>query len=139
MKMTSPQVLERIHREIILAGRDTRYRIEAYHFLLNGLEFYITKVGERRHVSGQELSKGLAEFAVKQFGPLTWTVLETWGVTCTADFGYLVYNLIDVGLMSRQPGDTLEDFVDVFDLKEWVIAQDSFQIDPEFIKSITGA
>ena len=94
--MVTPQVLDKIRNEIILSERDTRYKLEAYSFILRGLNFYHTKSGERRHFTGQELAKGLVEFAQKQFGPITYSVLRNWGVTKTDDLGNIVYNLIIV-------------------------------------------
>lgn len=137
--MAPDQALERIRQEIILSGRDTRYRIEAYAFVLNGLEFYLTKIGEKRHVSGQEFARGLVDFAVKQFGPLAHKVLAGWGIQSTNDLGYVVYNLIDINMMSKQEGDSLEDFFDVLDIKKYCEAQDPFVIDGQYIRSIRGA
>ena len=68
--MATTQIIERIRKELIDSGRDTRYRIGGYEFILNGMEFYLTSIGEKRHVSGQELTRGLLLFAQKQFGPL---------------------------------------------------------------------
>ena len=45
--MASPQVLNRIRTEIIDTQIDTRYHLGAYEFVLNGLDFYLTRIGER--------------------------------------------------------------------------------------------
>jgi uncharacterized repeat protein (TIGR04138 family) len=137
--MSSDQVLEKIKKEIIDSGRDTRYRPGAYLFVLNGLEFYLTKIGEKRHVSGQELAHGLAEFALKQFGPMAINVLSDWGLCRTDDFGYVVYNLIDIGLMSREDEDRIEDFFEVFELSTFFSEQDYYKIDKDHIRRIRGA
>lgn len=137
--MNPGQAIEKIRAELIESGRDTRYKINAYGFVLNGLEFYIMKIGEKRHLSGQELAAGLAEFAIKQFGPLTSDVLQNWGITKTDDFGNIVYNLIGINLMCKQEGDTLEDFNGVFDLQARCGEPDFFQLDPAHIRSIKGA
>lgn len=137
--MATPQVLDTVRALIIDSGRDTRYKLGAYNFVLNGLEFYLTKIGEKRHVSGQELSKGLMEFAAKQFGLLTQEVLSSWGVGTTNDFGYIVYNLISINLMCKQKGDALEDFFNVLDIAEYCKSQEHFQIDGEYIRMIRGA
>jgi uncharacterized repeat protein (TIGR04138 family) len=60
------QVFEMIKKEIIESGSDTRYRLEAYGFVLMGMEFFFSKMGERRHVTGQELSGGLADYVSLQ-------------------------------------------------------------------------
>lgn len=137
--MATNQVLDHIRKEIIDSGYDDRYKIGAYDFVLNGLEFYLAGLGEKRHVSGQEFSIGLLSFAQKQFGLLAMSVLVSWGVTKTNDFGKLVYNMIGIGLMSRQPDDAMEDFFDVIDFKEFFGNQDFFEIDTIFIKKVKGA
>jgi uncharacterized repeat protein (TIGR04138 family) len=137
--MSSDQVLEKIRKEIIDSGRDARYKTGAYLFVLNGLEFYLTKIGEQRHVTGQEFSRGLAEFAVKQFGPLALKVLTGWGIRATADLGNIVYNLIGIGLMTCREKDKPEDFADVFNLAEFFKQQDYYPIDKEHIRRIRGA
>ena len=134
--MSSDQVLEKIQKEIINSGRDTRYTTAAYLFVLNGLEFYLTKIGEKRHVTGQEFSRGLAEFAVKQFGPLALQVLTGWGIQTTDDFGNVVYNLIGIGLMTCREKDKPEDFADVFNLEEFFKQQDYYPIDKEHIRRV---
>ena len=137
--MARNQCFEKIRHDIIESGRDTRYKVDAYLFVLNGLEFHLTRKGEKRHVKGQELSIGLLDFAHKQFGPFARTVLEHWGVTATDDFGYIVYNLIDIGIMSKLPEDRLEDFFKVTDVNRYLSEQESFEVDKEYIKKIKGA
>lgn len=137
--MATPQVLEKIRKELIENARDIRFSLPGYEFVLNGLEFYLTSIGEKRHVSGQELSKGLLFFSHKQFGPLAQNVLESWGIKTTDDFGYIVYNMISLGIMSKQPEDTLEHFSGVISFSEYYKSQECFEIDKEFIKRIKGA
>ncbi len=137
--MTTPQVIEKIRDEIINSGRDSRFHLNAYDFLLNGLEFYLTSLGEKRHVTGQELAIGLLLFAYKQFGLLAEDVLEHWGITKTDDFGYMVYNMIEIGVMSRQPEDTVEHFFNVINFSDFFEKQQYFEIDKDFIKKIKGA
>jgi uncharacterized repeat protein (TIGR04138 family) len=136
--MASPQVIDTIREEIILSGKDTRYNLGAYDFILNGLEFYMTSLGEKRHVSGQELAKGILLFAYKQFGLLALDVLKNWGICETDDVGYIVYNMISIGVMSKQPEDSLEDFFDVISIDEYFKGQEYFEIDKEFIKKLKG-
>lgn len=130
------QVFDIIKKEIIESGRDTRYRLEAYGVVVMGMEFFFAKTGERRHVTGQELSGGLAEYASHQYGLFARHVLARWGISTTDDFGYIVYNLISIGVMSKQPSDRVEDFFHVFDLGECLDKKDCFTIDKEYIRSI---
>lgn len=137
--MPVPQAVEKIREEILDSGRDSRYQLGAYVFVLNGLEFQMLRIGEKRHVSGQEFARGLCEFAVRQFGPFAFQVLSRWGITKTDDFGYIVYNLIDISLMSRQESDQLGDFFGVLDLEQYCASQDAFTIDREYVRTVRGA
>jgi uncharacterized repeat protein (TIGR04138 family) len=101
-----------------LRRRDGKYNERAYVFVLAALEFAQTKLPARRHLSGVELAWACRDFALEQFGMLAATVLTHWGITSTEDFGQIVFMLIDVGLLARQPNDRLEDFERVYDFAE---------------------
>lgn len=98
-----------------LRARDPRFRREAYLFLLAALEFVVERLPVRRHVSGQELLQGIAELARRNFGSLAHAVFTEWGVQSSTDIGEMVFQLVEAGIMGRQPEDSLEDFAG-FDL-----------------------
>lgn len=99
------------------------YPIEAYDFVQRGLQHTVEKLRAdvtepgARHISGQELSEGLREFALEQWGLLARTVLERWGITRTDDFGRIVFALVENGFMSKTEEDDIEDFKNVFDFR----------------------
>jgi uncharacterized repeat protein (TIGR04138 family) len=126
--------------EIIDSGLDDRYRTGAYEFVLTGLDYYQTKLGEKRHVSGQELSKALLVFAHKQFGLMAKSVFDYWGVKTTGDLGCIVYNMIRVGMMGKQPHDSLDDFYNVVDVEAAFEFMDTecVKIDREFVRRMRG-
>ncbi len=97
---------------------DNRYRMEAYSFVMEALAFTLRKLEKPRHVNGRELLEGIREYALRQFGPMTRTVFEHWGVRCTEDFGELVFNMVAVGLMSKTAKDSKDDFKNGYDFKE---------------------
>ncbi len=101
-----------------LRRRDGRYHERAYIFVLAALEYAQGKLPARRHLSGGELAWACRDFALEQFGLLAPTVLTYWGVGSTADLGRIVFLLIDVGLLARQPSDRIEDFDGVYDFAE---------------------
>jgi len=68
-----------------------------------------------RHVSGSDLCWGLRDLALERWGMLARLVLEKWNIRATVDFGRIVFNAIDRGMMQKQPRDRLEDFEDVYD------------------------
>jgi len=98
-----------------ITGKDPRYKPDAYEFVMQALWFTRKKLKREDHVTGRELAEGGREFALDQYGPLAKTVLEHWGVNATADFGAIVFNMIDAGLMSKTDEDSQEDFKDVYD------------------------
>jgi uncharacterized repeat protein (TIGR04138 family) len=99
------------------AHEGRRYDERAYLFVLAAVEYLQGKLDRRRHVSGQELAWACRDLALERFGLMARTVLDCWGVRATADFGHLVYAMVDVGLLSTQPGDSRDDFTDVYDFR----------------------
>jgi len=101
-----------------LVRSDPRYPVQAYYFIYEALDYSQRLLGRQGHVSGQELSEGIRAMALDQFGMMARTVLESWGVTSTGDFGELVFNLVENGLLRKTPDDSKEDFYDVYDFTE---------------------
>ena len=98
--------------------REPRFHESAYLFVLSALEFSQAKLSERRHITGHELARACRDLALQRYGLLARMVLEYWGVTSTADFGNIVFTLVDLGLLLSQPTDTRDDFTDVFDFQD---------------------
>jgi uncharacterized repeat protein (TIGR04138 family) len=102
------------------------YPLEAFNFVREGLNDTVEQCHpdlahlpeESRHVSGQQLCIGLRDFAIRQYGMLAPLVLGQWNITRTDDFGRIVFAMIDAGIMSRTPEDSLEDFRAVYDFHE---------------------
>jgi uncharacterized repeat protein (TIGR04138 family) len=82
-----------------------------------------------RHVSGAEMCWGIREYAQQRWGRLARLVLSTWNLKTTYDFGRLVFAMIDVDLMQKQPSDSIEDFRDVFEFAE--VFENSYRIPVE--------
>jgi len=127
-----------IHPLIKLLCEDRRYKLEAYQFVRSGLEYAqdvlelgraeeaATPEGEVRqvrHVTGQDLSHALKQYAHDQYGYMAKLVLAGWGITCTSDFGEIVYNLIKIGEMTKSPEDRREDFDQVFDFDQALVSE----------------
>ncbi|HOW87558.1 MAG TPA: hypothetical protein P5561_04315 [Candidatus Omnitrophota bacterium] len=98
--------------------KDSRYKFEAYTFILAALHDTVSRLKKPRHISGKELALGIKRYALDQFGPMAKTVLHHWGIRATLDFGRIVFSLIDVQLLSKQPEDKLEDFDKVYEFEE---------------------
>jgi uncharacterized repeat protein (TIGR04138 family) len=98
--------------------KDPDYKFEAYTFVLAALHDTVSNLKKPRHITGQELAMGISKYALDQFGPMAMTVLHHWGIRKTLDFGKIVFSLIDVKLLSKQPEDKLEDFDNVYEFQD---------------------
>lgn len=98
-----------------------RYPVEAFYFVELGLGKTAERLHgkrfagkQRHHVTGQELCWGLRRIALERWGFLATTVLRRWNITGTADFGRIVFALVQAGLLSKTDEDRLEDFQQVY-------------------------
>ena len=98
--------------------KNPSYKLEAYTFVLAALHDTVVHLKKPRHITGQELAAGIRDYAIEQFGPMAKSVLTHWGIQETLDFGKIVFALIDVELLSKQPGDKLSDFDKVYEFQE---------------------
>ncbi|MGC3966178.1 MAG: hypothetical protein QM775_02035 [Pirellulales bacterium] len=125
-----------------LLAADKRYKRDAYGFVFEALRYAHDTLGMgtdtpldaletppaseqgeakesgssgQRHLTGGELCDAIRRYAQEQFGYMAATVLSSWGVRSTGDFGNIVFNLIDIGEMSKTKHDRREDFENVFD------------------------
>lgn len=97
---------------------DPRYKAEAYAFVRGGLDYTVRRMETPRHVSGQELLGGIREYALEQFGPMSKTLLEEWGITRTEDIGEIVFNMVENGLLGKTDEDSREDFAGGYDFEQ---------------------
>ena len=103
---------------------ETRYRREAYGFVVAALGSTVQALPPERladptlrHLTGDELLRGLVRLARQEFGVLGPTVFREWGVLTGEDVGRIVFRLVECGELSARPEDTLDDFrgFDLFD------------------------
>ena len=112
-KINFTEVVEQI------CEKDSRFSSDAYHFVQEGLNFTLKslkRAGQHahRHVSGQELLHGLREFALKEYGPMSKSVLNEWGIRTTDDIGQIVFNLVSASVLGKNDTDSPSDFRNVF-------------------------
>lgn len=119
----------------------TKYPVEAFVFVQRGLDYTVRKLhgaeaaeelaeadadaeveadnleddAEGRHVSGQQLCWGLRDFAIEQYGLLAQTVLRRWRIASCADFGAIVFAMVEAELMRKTDDDDPTDFAGVYD------------------------
>jgi uncharacterized repeat protein (TIGR04138 family) len=110
----------------LICKEDPRYDKKAYTFIRQGLDHTVKELKKKEsaktrsspHVSGAELLDGLRLYALDQFGPLTKTVLNSWGIQRCPDFGDIVFNLIEYNVFSKTDNDRREDFIDLYSFDE---------------------
>ena len=95
--------------------KDDRYDTRAYDFVLEVIHYASTDA--KGHVTGQELLDYFRDLALDAYGPLTYTVLNDWGVRCCEDVGAIVFNLYDAKRIGKTDSDSPEDFVGGFNFK----------------------
>jgi uncharacterized repeat protein (TIGR04138 family) len=98
--------------------RDRRYTKEAYRFVREALEFTRIWMDRKGHVTGQELLEGIRKYALDQFGPMSRTVLNFWGINNCEDFGWIVFNLVEQKVLAKTPKDSIDDFRNGYDFEE---------------------
>jgi uncharacterized repeat protein (TIGR04138 family) len=142
--MTSHALQKSLKRIANLAVRDGRYRVDAYLFVHQTLAFAELQRGGRRpacgaagrgnggdvegdkvesariaemHFSPQQLCEAIRQYAQEVYGMMAPLVLKSWGVQSTSDFGEIVFQLIDIGELTKTESDHRSDFDDVYDFK----------------------
>lgn len=112
-------------REIIkgIVKLDPRYREDAYSFVREGLDYTVRELKDlseekSHHVRGWELSKGIRDYAIREYGPISLRVLKHWGIHSSDDIGEIVYNMIAAQLLGKTVEDEKQDFHSVFDFEE---------------------
>jgi uncharacterized repeat protein (TIGR04138 family) len=119
---------------------DNRYTVAAYEFVFEALAYAqdVLHMGTESlsepndaldeeeveelkkpqpHVSGQDLCEAVRQYALRQYGYMAKTVLNSWGLYTTGDVGEIVFNLIRHGKMRKTKEDRREDFDEVYDFE----------------------
>jgi uncharacterized repeat protein (TIGR04138 family) len=89
---------------------DERYSADAYVFVRRALDYTSTTSGIKGHVTGQELLEGIRQYTMEKFGPMSRFLLEEWGIVSCEDFGNIVFNMVDAGLLGKTEEDSIDDF-----------------------------
>ncbi len=108
-----------------IVGADPRYPRDAYLFVRDALDVTIKtfrkhapKHPEAQHVNGQELLEGIRRHALHEFGPMAHTVFEHWRISRCEDFGEIVFNLVNAGVLGKTDHDSREDFKNGYDFDD---------------------
>lgn len=105
----------------LLARSNAKFKSEAYHFVRAGVQYSCTtrkppdQTSEPFHVSAPELLQDLAYLAREQFGFQARDTLASWGIRCCDDFGTVLYDLLEAGLVGSSDRDRRTDFYPGYD------------------------
>ena len=107
----------------LILAKDPRYQRDAYLFVKDALDHTQKLIvknnkGELRHVSGQELLGGVRDYALTQFGPMAAMVFEEWGIKRCEDFGEIVFNMVEIGLLGKTEKDSRDDFANGYTFED---------------------
>ena len=121
--------------------KDPRYRLNAYYYVLETLDFARTQLGmgsssgrlpaknrpgdedldepetNLQHITGEELCEAIRIRARWLFGYMAKVVFNQWGVYTTNDFGNIVFNMVEAGKIRATAKDRREDFADLYDFQ----------------------
>lgn len=131
--------LENIYEKLkVILTQDNRYSIYAYQFVFEALSFTAKILGKdsnsphesERHIAGQQLLEGIRKYALDQYGYMAYVVLLLWGVKKDSDFGEIVFNLVENGLMGKTDTDSRKDFSDVYNFK--AVFEEQFKFENKF-------
>lgn len=102
---------------------EKRFAPAAYDFVRRSLDQSLRKFGKNEqpkpsHVRGHQLLEGFRILALQEFGPLSKTVLNEWGIENCAQVGDIVFQLVQHGVLGKSETDRPEDFQEIWTFNE---------------------
>ena len=89
-----------------IRARDRRYDARAYTLLVAAFHAACAD----GNATTEDILEEFKETALDQFGPMTYKVLDIWGVHETMDVGEMMMNLVESGRIGKSENDNYEDF-----------------------------
>lgn len=111
------------HAVATILEKEKRFQPGAYFLVREVLDFTVERLskesqGEKRHVSGRELLEGFRDYLIREYGPMSATLLEDWGITRCRHVGEIVFLFIENGVFGKQDSDTLDDFEEIYTFED---------------------
>jgi uncharacterized repeat protein (TIGR04138 family) len=101
-----------------IQSRDDRFKEDAYFFVLEAIEFTLTRMDERRHLSAKEALDGMVAYARERYGMMGYAVIESWGLRESSDIGEAVFHLVNAGILAKRKSEAMSDFENLLDLRQ---------------------
>jgi uncharacterized repeat protein (TIGR04138 family) len=108
----------------LICQNDPRYERGAYFLVRRALDFTLEKMRKAKmkktgtHVSGRELLEGMRSYVLDQYGPMSATLLQSYGLHAGEDVGQIVFNLVEYGVFGKTDQDSIEDFKNIYTFRE---------------------
>ncbi len=99
-----------------IVTKDGRYDAMAYELIGDAVNYTAKRLKKdkadikSRHISCQDLLKGIGEYAIQQYGPMAGDIFASWGLNSSMAIGNVVFNMIDKELLRASEKDSLEQF-----------------------------
>lgn len=93
-----------------------KYAPDAYEFITDCVIRQVSDLDVPRHLSARELLQKLRTQIQSAFGFMSATVLQEWKISSASDIGEIVFDLIQLGILSASEEDQRSDFDIDFDL-----------------------
>lgn len=111
------------HAVTAILKTEKRFQPGAFFLVREALDFTVDRLsketnGEKRHVSGRELLTGFRDYVIQEYGPMSATLLDDWGLTQCRHVGEIVFLFIENGVFGKQDSDTLDDFDEIYTFEE---------------------
>ena len=97
-----------------ICARDRRYDRKAYAILMEAFR----SAAKNGNAESSEIMDEFKETSLDQYGPMTYSVLNSLGVKDCVDIGEMMMNLVESGRIAKGDNDNYEDFRSGYDFKE---------------------
>lgn len=104
------KIHETRHKIEKFCAESGKYAPDAYEFVTNCVIAQVNALTSARHLSAQELLQGLVQQLEEDFGFLTASILEYWQIKTASDIGEIVFDLIELKILSASEDDKRSDF-----------------------------
>ena len=98
--------------------RSGKYAPDAYEFITSAVIEQVNALKEPRHLSALEVLQGVKKQLQNEFGILVKLILEKWNIKSASDIGEIIFDLIELQILSASAEDKRSDFDVEFTLAE---------------------
>ena len=102
-----------------------KYAPDAYEYVTRAVIGQVESLEKHRHLTALEVLQNLRRKLDDDFGWLAPAVLAEWKINCASDIGEIIYDLIEMQILSAAEDDKRSDFDIDFNLQEQTVYRKS--------------